>query len=138
MNTRDVHTFMAQPWTMTSSDGGSRGFPHPRSFGAFPRKIRHYVVEEQVVDLAGAIRSMTSLPAQVFRIPDRGVIRPGAYADLVVFDLDRLRDRATFTEPMQLSEGMVYVFVNGQAAIEDGDFTQRMAGGVLRRGSQGD
>ncbi len=90
------------------------------------------------MDLAGAIRSMTSLPAQVFRIPDRGVIRPGAYADLVVFDLDRLRDRATFIEPQQLSEGMVYVFVNGQAAIQEGDFTQRMAGGVLRRGSDGD
>ena len=136
MNARDVRTFMAQPWTMTSSDGGSRGFPHPRSFGAFPRKIRHYVVEEQVVDLASAIRSMTSLPAQVFRIKDRGVIRPGAYADVVVFDLDRLRDHATFTEPTHLSEGMVHVFVNGQAAIQDGAFTQRLAGRVLRRGSQ--
>ena len=136
MNEQDVHTFMVQPWTMTSSDGGSRGFPHPRTFGAFPRKIRHYVVEKQVVDLAAAIRSMTSLPAQVFQIPDRGVIQPGAYADVVVFDLDRLRDRATFTEPTHLSEGMVHLFVNGEAAIDEGAFTKRMAGRVLRRGPQ--
>ena len=120
MHEDDVRTLMVQPWNMTSSDGGlvpwMEGVPHPRSYGAFPRKIRRYVVEEGLVDLAAAVRSMTSLPAQVFRIPDRGMIRPGAYADLVVFDLARVNDPATFTEPHQLAEGMVEVFVNGEAA----------------------
>ncbi len=136
MNEQDVKTFMRQPWTMTSSDGGSRGFPHPRTFGAFPRKIRVYVLDEQVVDLASALRSMTSLPAQVFRIPHRGAIRPGAYADLVVFDLENLRDRATFEDPIQLAEGMIHVFVNGRAAISDGQFTGSLDGRVLRQGEK--
>lgn len=135
MHKRDVETFMVQPWIMTSSDGAyprwGEGVPHPRAFGAFPRKLRKYVIEEGVMDLATAIRGMTSLPAQVFRIRDRGRVREGAYADLVVFDLKRLRDRATFTDPFHLSEGMVYVFVNGQAAILDGKFTNIMAGQVL-------
>jgi N-acyl-D-aspartate/D-glutamate deacylase len=133
----DVHTFMKQPWTMTSSDGDlvpwMEGVPHPRAYGAFPRKIRHYVLEEGVVDLSFAIRSMTSLPAQVYRIPDRGVIQEGFAADVIVFDLESLRDLATFTEPHQLSEGMVHVFVNGQAAVRDGEFTGVLAGKVLRK-----
>jgi N-acyl-D-aspartate/D-glutamate deacylase len=137
MHDDDVRTLMVQPWNMTSSDGGyapmGEGVPHPRSYGAFARKIRYYVVEEGVVDLAAAIRSMTSLPAQVFRIPDRGTIREGAYADIVVFDLARVNDPATFTEPHQLSEGMVEVFVNGQAAISGGEFTGRLPGRVLQR-----
>lgn len=136
MKAHDVKTFMRQPWTMTSSDGGSPGFPHPRTYGAFPRKIRTYVLDEAVVDLAAALRSMTSLPAQVFQVQGRGTIRPGAYADLVVFDLAHLRDRATFTDPMQLAEGMVHVFVNGKAAIADGQFTGNLNGRVLRRGHE--
>lgn len=136
----DVHTFMTQPWMMTSSDGSypvwGRGVPHPRAFGSFPRKIRKYVLEDGVVGLEDAVRSMTSLPAQVFRIPDRGMIRPGAFADIVVFDLDRIADKATFSEPFQLSEGMVHVLVNGQIAILEGKFTGAMAGRVLdRRGA---
>ncbi len=141
MTEEDVRTFMTRSWTMTSSDGSlvpfGEGVPHPRSYGAFPRKIRRYVLEEHVVDLAFAVRSMTSLPAQVYRMPGRGVIRAGAAADVVVFDLDRLRDRATFTKPHQLSEGMVYVFVNGRAAIRDGEFTGVLAGRVLRRSGGG-
>ena len=133
----DVRTLMVQPWNMTSSDGGlapwGEGVPHPRSYGAFPRKIRYYVVEEGVVDLAAAVRSMTSLPAQIFRIPDRGTIRAGAYADIVVFDLARVNDPATFTEPHQLAEGMVEVYVNGEAALSRGEFTGRRPGRILRR-----
>ncbi|MFQ5677307.1 MAG: amidohydrolase family protein [bacterium] len=94
-------------------------------------------MEEKLVTLAAAIRSMTSLPAQVFRIHNRGVIRAGAYADIVVFDLNHLRDRATFADPSQLAEGMIHVFVNGDAAISDGKFTGKMPGKVLRR-SRGD
>jgi len=137
MHEKDIVTFMSQPWTMTSSDGDlvpwMEGVPHPRAYGAFPRKIRHYVVEEGVLDLASAIRSMTSLPAQVYRIPDRGLLQAGMAADVVVFDLATLRDLATFTEPHQLSEGMVHVFVNGRAAIRNREFTGILAGKVLRK-----
>ena len=137
MHEKDIATFMTQPWTMTSSDGDlvpwMEGVPHPRSYGAFPRKIRHYVMEEGIIDLPWAIRSMTSLPAQVYRIPDRGLLREGMAADVVVFDLAAVRDRATFTEPHQLSEGVVHIFVNGQAAVRDGEFTGVLAGEVLRK-----
>ena len=122
---------------MTASDGDlvpwQEGVPHPRSYGTFPRKIRTYVLEEGVVTLEEAIRSMTSLPAQVFRMGDRGILEPGKVADIAVFDLARIRDRATFTEPHQLSEGMVHVFVNGVPAIRDGAFTEVRPGKVLNR-----
>ena len=137
MHEKDIETFMTQPWTMTSSDGDlvpwGEGVPHPRSYGSFPRKIREYVVERGVIDLAFAIRSMTSLPAQVYRIPDRGLIQEGVAADVVVFDLARTREMGTYTDPHQLAEGMVHVFVNGQAAIRDGEFTGVLAGQVLRK-----
>lgn len=133
----DLETLMIQPWTMTSSDGGlvpwMEGIPHPRSYGAFPRKIRKYVLDDQLVGLAQAVRSMTGLPAQVFRIKDRGWLRVGAYADLLVFDLSRINDPATFTDPHQIAEGMVEVFVGGQAAMSDGKFTGVKAGQVIRR-----
>lgn len=135
MHPRDIRTFMTQPWTMTSSDGDlepwMEGVPHPRSYGAFSRKIAHYVKEEGVVSLPFAIRSMTSLPAQVYRLPGRGLLREGMVGDLVVFDLERVEDKATFTEPHQLSEGMVHVFVNGRAAVRDGEFTGVLAGRTL-------
>ena len=110
-----------------------RGVPHPRWYGTFPRKIRKYVLEDGVIDLATAIRSMTSLSAGVMRLTDRGMLRPGAVADIVVFDLERLRDKATYTKPHQLSEGMVYVMVNGRLAVDEGEFTDVMSGRVLKR-----
>ena len=106
---------------------------HPRSYGTFPRKLRRYALDEPVVGFEAAIRSMTSLPAQVFRMPDRGVLRPGAAADVVVFDPARLRDAATYEKPHQLAEGMVWVFVNGRAAVRGGAFTSERAGRVLQR-----
>jgi N-acyl-D-aspartate/D-glutamate deacylase len=137
MHEDDVRRLMVQPWTMTASDGSlprwQSGVPHPRAYGAFSRKLRHYVVEEGVVTLEHAIRSMTSLPATVFRMPDRGRIAPGAVADLVLFDLERVRDVATFTDPHHLSEGMSWVFVGGTAAVEEGEFTGALAGRVLRK-----
>jgi len=140
MHDEDIATFMTQPWTMTASDGSLErwmvGVPHPRAYGAFPRKLRHYALDEGIVDLSFAIRSMTSLPAQVYRIPDRGVIKEGMAADVVVFDGEALRDRATFTEPHQLSEGMVHVFVNGEAAIRNGEFTGALPGRVLLKGGR--
>ena len=131
----DIATLMRQPWTMTSSDGSiaqlGRGVPHPRWYGTFPRKIRKYVIEDGVIDLETAIRSMTSLSAGVMGLPNRGVIRTGAIADIVVFDLERLRDLATFQDPHHYCEGMVYVLVNGELAIDGGEFTDVMGGRVL-------
>ena len=137
MHEDDVRTLMAPSWNITASDGGlvpwMEGVPHPRSYGTFPRKIRRFVLEEGIVDLASAIRSMTGLPAQVLRIVDRGVLRPGAYADVVVFDLALLNDPATFTEPHQLAEGMIEVFVNGEAAVSSGEITGTLAGRVIQK-----
>ena len=137
MKTEDVELFMRQPWTMTCSDGDLErmgvGKPHPRSYGTFPRKIRVYVLERGVIDLATAVRSMTGLSATVFRLHDRGYLRPGAAADIVVFDLDRLRDTATYDDPHQLAEGMVHVLVNGEFAIESGQLTGELNGRVLSR-----
>jgi N-acyl-D-aspartate/D-glutamate deacylase len=133
----DIRTLMRQPWMMTGSDGtlvpmGS-GVPHPRAYGSYPRKIRRYVVEEGVLDLGSAIRSMTTLPATVFRVADRGLLREGAVADVVLFDLERIRDRATYEAPHQLSEGVVYVFVNGGLALEAERVTSGRFGQVLTR-----
>ena len=137
MHPDDVHRFMRQPWTMTASDGAlvamDDGVPHPRSYGAFAEKIRRYVVEDGVIDLATAVRSMTSTPAAVYRIAGRGLIRPGAVADVVVFDLDAVDHPGTYRDPHHLSEGMVHVLVNGEPAIEDGRFTGAMPGQVLTR-----
>ena len=137
MNDRDVHLLMRQPWTMTSSDGGlttmGRGVPHPRSYGTFPRKIRMYVVDRGIVMLGNAVRGMTSLSASVFSMTDRGMLREGAVADVVVFDLASVRDRATYADPHRLSEGIVYSLVNGELAIDEGRFTNVMSGRVLGR-----
>lgn len=137
MNGDDIETLMRQPWTMTSSDGGlvpfGRGVPHPRYYGAYPRKIRKYVREDGVMELSNVVRTMTSLPASVFGMTDRGVLRVGAVADIVVFDFERVNDPATYQDPHHLAEGMVHVFVNGRAAIRDGEFTGEMAGRVLRK-----
>ncbi len=136
MHEDDIATLMQQPWTLTSTDGGlptfGSGTPHPRTYGAFPRKLRKYVREEGVVDLAFAIRSMTGASAEAFRVRDRGVLRSGAWADVVVFDFERVHDPADFMEPHQYSEGMVHVFVNGVAVIRDGTFTNALPGRVLR------
>jgi len=132
MSEGDIAHIMRQPWTMTCTDGDltapGDGKPHPRWYGAFARKLAVYVRQRRVVDLAAAVRSMTSLPAQVFRLEGRGVVRPGAFADLVVFDPERITDRATYNAPQQLAEGMRYVLINGTIAIDDGNFTGATAG----------
>jgi len=137
MDSTDIATFMRQPWTMTCSDGDlvamGVGVPHPRAYGTFPRKLRKYVLEDRTIDLAAAIRSMTSLPAIVFKVADRGTLRPGAFADVVVMDLARVRDKATYTNPHQLSEGMVEVIVNGTLAVDAGKPTNARGGRVLSR-----
>jgi N-acyl-D-amino-acid deacylase len=136
MSERDIELLMRQPWTMTCTDGDlvpfGQGKPHPRAYGAFPRKLRLYVHERSVIGLPDAIRSMTSLPASVFGLKDRGVIREGAYADLLVFDPEEVRDTATYQEPHQLAEGMVHILVNGELARDGSGFTGALAGRVIR------
>jgi N-acyl-D-aspartate/D-glutamate deacylase len=140
LNETDITTLMRQPWVMTSTDGGlvpmGEGVPHPRAYGTYPRKLRRYVVEQQVIDLGFAIRSMTSLPAAVFGVTDRGAIRTGMMADLVVFDLARVRDRATYQQPHQLAEGLVHVLINGRLAIDGERLTTVKSGRVLGRESR--
>jgi N-acyl-D-amino-acid deacylase len=143
MSDRDIDHIMRQPYTMTSSDGGlvfpTEGRPHPRNYGAFPRKIAQYVFGRSVVGLEDAIRSMTGLPSQVFSLADRGVLREGAWADVLIFDPAAVRDTATYADPHQLAEGMSYVLVNGSVVVDEGRFTDRLAGRVLwREGSQKD
>lgn len=124
---------------MTCSDGAfpewNSGVPHPRSFGSFPRKLSYFVKEKQIINLPQAINSMTGLTAKVFGLKDRGFIQAGAIADLVIFDLENIRDKATFTKPFQMAEGMDYVFVNGKPAINAGNPTKAMNGIVILKTS---
>lgn len=140
----DVVNYYKQEYTATASDAavsgvvGADGFEsrpgaHPRHFGAFTRKISRYVKDLEVISLPFAIRSMTGLPARIVGLADRGLIREGYKADLVVFDLDRLRDRATVLEPDLYSEGIDFVMVNGVFTIDDGAFTDALPGEVIRR-----
>ncbi len=135
MSEGDITHIMKQPWTMTSSDGGlgpmNVGKPHPRAYGAFPRKLRLYVRERGVIDWPFAIRSMTSLPAGVFGMKDRGTIRVGAWADMVIIDPAQVADKATYTEPHQLSVGIDTIVVNGRVARQNGAFTTTLAGRVV-------
>ena len=137
MSEGDIRHIMTRPYTMASSDGGlvlpTEGRPHPRDYGAFARRLNVYVRERQVVSLEFAIRSMTSLPATVFGLPDRGAIREGAAADIAIFDPAAVRDVATYTDPHHLAEGMSYVLVNGVVVVDDGKFTSALPGKVLRQ-----
>jgi N-acyl-D-amino-acid deacylase len=133
MRDDDIVNFMRQPWTMTGSDGFGVAEPHPRSYGTFPRKLQVFALERKIISLEQAIRSMTGLPAEVLGLPDRGVLREGAIADVVVFDPAKLRATSTYESSRRLAEGMVDVYVNGQAAIADGKFTDARAGQVLSR-----
>lgn len=131
----DIEYIMRQPFTMTCTDGElvpfGQGKPHPRGNAAFARKIRVYVNERGVIDLPFAVRSMTSLPASVFGLKDRGVLRPGAWADILVFDPSKVHDVATYLEPHQMSEGFEYVLVNGMIEKDANTFTGKLGGRVV-------
>jgi N-acyl-D-amino-acid deacylase len=137
MSEDDIEQLMRQPYTMTSTDGGlvamGEGNPHPRNYGAFPRKLARYVRERRTIGLEHAIRSMTSLPAAVFGLTDRGVIRLGAFADLVIFDPNRVDEVSTYTAPHALATGMDWVLVNGVVVRANGAFTPALPGRVLRK-----
>ena len=126
-----------QPWMMTCTDGRTpsptQNVTHPRVFGAFTRKLRQFVLDERIITMPFAVRSMTGLAADFLRLDDRGYLRAGAIADIAVFDAERIRDRATYEQPRQPSEGTVHVLVNGRFAIRDGDATGALAGRPIRR-----
>ena len=135
----DVRRFMTRDWVATASDGLAVSWPlgryvHPRVYGTFPRKLRRYVYDEAIVPLPFALRSMTELPAEAFRIPGRGRLAVGFHADVVVFDPERIRDRATFEHSGVESEGIDFLLVNGVLAVEEGKVTGARAGRALRRG----
>jgi dihydroorotase/N-acyl-D-amino-acid deacylase len=140
MNEKDVQTALREPWVDIASDGSSlstegllsAGHPHPRNFGTFPRILGHYVREEKVLTLEDGVRRMTSLPAQRLGLKDRGLLREGYWADVVVFDPDRISDMATFASPKQYPAGINYVVVNGRVVIDGGNHTGERPGMVLR------
>ncbi|MFH1573058.1 MAG: amidohydrolase family protein [Acidobacteriota bacterium] len=135
MNDRDIEQIMRQPWTMTCTDGDlvpmGEGKPHPRGYGAFARKLRVYVRERAVIDWAFAVRSMTSLPATVYGMKDRGILAHNAWADILLFDPEKIGDRATYQEPHQLSQGILYALVNGELVIDQGRFTNKLPGKIV-------
>jgi N-acyl-D-amino-acid deacylase len=138
MHETDMENFARQPWVATSTDAGISlpdGPPstNARFYGSFPRKIRHYALDRGAISLEQAIRSSTSLPALIMGLKDRGLIREGMAADLVVFDPATIRDKATFFEPHQYSEGVEYVFVNGVAVVDGSKITWALPGKVITR-----
>jgi N-acyl-D-amino-acid deacylase len=136
MGEQDVERILRYPWTAVASDGGVRefgvGMPHPRSYGTNARVLSVYVRQRGVLTLEDAIRRMTSLPARTFGFRDRGVVREGAAADLVVFDPARVADKATYQNPHQYSEGLEYVLVNGKLVVDGGKLTDARPGRALR------
>lgn len=137
MSDADIDAFLMHPKASVSSDGDlvefGKGFPHPRSYGAYPRVLGRYVRERGLLSLEQAVAKMTSRSADDLRIRDRGRIRTGAFADIVVFDQERITDQATFDRPHQFSEGIVHLLVNGAAVMNGGSLTGRLPGRVLRR-----
>lgn len=142
MSEIDVENYAAQPWVATASDGGiawpGEGSVHPRFYGTFTRKIRHYALTAGALSVESAVRAQTSLPARIMGLADRGEIREGYWADLVVFDMETIADRATFVEPHQHSEGIDHVLVNGEFVVRDGVIVMAVPGKVLvsRRGGR--
>ncbi|HKP86043.1 MAG TPA: D-aminoacylase [Blastocatellia bacterium] len=130
MNEKDIENFMKQDFVMTGSDGSDG---HPRKYGTFPRKLREYVYKKKLISLAFAIRHSSALAAETFRIPERGLIRKGYYADIIVFDEETIADRSTYEQPQSLATGIKYVFVNGKIAVDEGRYNGALAGRPLRR-----
>ncbi len=141
MSEDDIALALKQPWMSIDNDSQgtaptgplSRQHPHPRAYGTFPRILRKYVREDHLLTLPDAIRKFSALPAARMRLADRGVIKQGMWADIVVFNPETITDKATFDNPNQLSEGMQFVLVNGNPVIAEGQMTNSLPGQVLRR-----
>ena len=135
MSEIDVEQYASQPWVATASDGGialpEDGSVYPRYYGTFPRKIRQYALTTGALTVESAIRSQTSLPARIMGLKDRGEIREGYWADLIVFDMETIADQATFFEPHQHATGIDHVLVNGTFVLEDGEILYTAPGRVI-------
>jgi N-acyl-D-amino-acid deacylase len=135
MNEKDVQYFMKYPYNMIGADGGvstGRGMPHPRTYGTNARVLARYVREQKLVSMEEAIRRMTSLAAQKFQLRDRGLIKEGMAADIVIFDEATVKDNATFEQPHQFSSGFHFVIVNGQLVIDEGKHNGVRSGKALK------
>jgi N-acyl-D-aspartate/D-glutamate deacylase len=139
MNEEDVRLFMLEDYVATASDGSAQvrdsSVPHPRSYGTFPRKIGKYALEDKVLPLEQAIRSASGLPADILRLPGRGYLKVGHFADVVVLDPKAYRDVATYDQPHQFASGVRQLYVNGRAVIAEGRYAETLAGRVLRHES---
>lgn len=138
MDEEDVKTIMKHPLTMIGSDGSATaiegpGKPHPRTFGTFVRVLSKYALQEGLFSFEEGVRKMTSLPASRARLHDRGLIRPGYWADLVLIDTNKLEERTSYADPRQAPAGIEKVWVNGELAVNDNKITGVRAGQVLRR-----
>jgi N-acyl-D-amino-acid deacylase len=134
MNEDDVRFFIKYPFNMIGADGGvsnGKGFPHPRTYGTNARVLGKYVREEKLISLEEAIRRMTSLAAQKFQLKDRGLLKEGYAADIVIFNENEVNDKASFEQPHQFSVGFKYVLVNGQLVIEEGKHNGTKSGTPL-------
>jgi N-acyl-D-amino-acid deacylase len=141
MSEDDIQTALKAPWMAIGSDSGAAerlgemdaiGLPHPRAYGNFPRLIAEYVRKRKVITLEDAVRKLTSLPATRMRMFDRGALREGLWADLTVFDFDRIQDNATYENPVAVPTGVDYVLVNGEIVVDEGKHTGAKPGKVLR------
>jgi dihydroorotase/N-acyl-D-amino-acid deacylase len=137
MDESDVENILKHPQTMVASDGRlvklGDGHPHPRWYGTFPRVLGHYVREKGVLTLEEAIYKMTALPAKNIGLKDRGILKENMKADITIFDPETIIDKGTFEKPHQYPEGIYYVLVNGQLAVDNKDFKNIKAGNVLRK-----
>jgi N-acyl-D-aspartate/D-glutamate deacylase len=129
MKEADIEAFMRQPWVMTCSDGSDG---HPRKYGTFPRKLRQYVYTKHVISLEFAVRSSTSLPAETLGLKERGLLKPGYFADVLAFDPKTFDERATYESPTILATGVRYLIVNGQLAVDGATLTTALAGRALK------
>jgi len=130
MNMDDICNFMKQPWVVTGSDGNTG---HPRKYGTFPRKYNTFVKEKHVIDNATFINGSTSKTAEILRIPNRGKLKEGYFADIIIFNPEKFRDKADYTDAFQLPEGLEYSIINGKLSIENGIFTNELNGKVLTK-----
>ncbi|MGH9198390.1 MAG: amidohydrolase family protein, partial [Acidimicrobiia bacterium] len=132
----DVNKALVQSWVAHSTDGSlgplGQGYPHPRSYGSYARLIEHYVRQIGLLSLEEAIRKSTSLPARILGLRDRGILREGAWADIVIFDPAHVRNRSTFDDPHHYAEGFGIVMVNGEIVLQEGKVTGATPGMILR------
>lgn len=134
MSTADVECAMTHHLHTVGSDGVLGAFPHPRAYGTFPRVLGHFRKDRSLFSLESGIRDMTSKPAQVMRLAKRGLIEPGYFADILIFDPDLFTDNATYDQPANLASGLDWVFINGEPVVEQGRIESRFPGQVLRPG----